>query len=1627
MLDSGGDGWNGGKFVVRNYSAGATADVFMVMRGVLNAWSNATYSIRLANTTSPQYVGTITNGGQSQTDRISKACGEFLYLTVEGLPTGLASGSWDIRDDRDMNLASSRNFQDPNVQNFRFHVPGVVFWEDTFSTGDELTMDFPVMLGDRLSISLVPPMASGSGVDAGKFAEMGLVVDAVTQNNESFRSLTLGTEATLEEKRRVTHQFLPVWPMPGEPRHDQCFQTSGSPLGFAAVNSQGATDVLDRMKGMPFSDGPYLYFWAKDQSTVFRLPAAALEVENFTLPTSALPANVTANFVAGFSQGQYSYLLSSNATSGVLVRFHETFVESQVTYLNLTAANLVGFVAAFTSGSYGYLVPGANGGVLPRVDLNTFQVTGQVDLVNMDADYKDFVAGVAVGNYGLLVPKRNKVVRVDLRDLTTSMLDFSSFTRLRNFQGVFKGINGDVYLVPGRPALAVQIQLETLAFRRLDLAGIEEEGFKGGAIHTLGETGYFLGAYGAVVRFTIADFTMAGEFQAVSPYSWDVSIQHVVPYGRFAVAWLTETPDKWLYFGCEQAPVADTSVPKTMFSLYSKSMANVLYVLRRHTAGAGNVDVQMVLKNTQGTAGGGGTVFSVSDGNQVLRQVDLPAGNDTEQAVLNVPTGTQLFVTVKRGAQVIDETTIFWSLLDEYGIPMVTALDSSVGRWPVGLPVDVPGVELAKQTMDAGPMQADFFVKVDDQLSFTLYPTASVDLSAASWGLYDHNRDPILTAEPRSTADLKRFQLFTIRGGETFVPRFTSTNTSTTSASSTFTTTTSGTTTSSSSETKTTVTSSSSTFSTSSTTSSTSSSSSSSSSTGTTSSSTRTFSSTSSVSTTSSTRSITTSSTISKTSTSVTSSSSTVSSTTSSTLTSSSSSSSSTSSSTTSTSSTTITSTSRTSTSSSSTTTLEGAYVVPANVDAATPQGSVVQATLQSALVALNSAEDSIVQVTPQGTVTVLKVPPAEVSSGLVVQLDESGAMNSTSPAAVTVQVPASTAEQAANGVNLMVSLTQVTQEVSKDMPYKKDNGDSVQFNSKVLEFSLLQESGGLITVVNLQNVTEPVYFRFHETAPVEGDTCSYFDLATNTWSIEGVTLVNGSDVPNNNLPGTWCSARHLSIFAVAQIIPFDLVHDPEAGSLNANGAVVASALVCIMLCCGICPACAVFLRRMKPASAGQTEIRDSKGNKHVVTYVRTEVIEETKTIHDDDEDEVEEQKKKVLVKWDVDVAAMMRRLNTLRGHRWVSMDLGASRVKESLTMTKEASKSITKRNLARSEGGQASEGEETQGRVTATQTQRSEVFGPMESMDPEAVEADEDVELSPTNLNDVVPPERSMKPQASIADADMIQVTVEDLEVCGEVFEENAPVSYWSWTHQRMLQGFIQGRGLFLDSHESPEGQKSSRMAELPYYDVRVGVRRQLRHAVPITHLESSLQVNESVHVWVEEFRQWKIGMVSNCLHSAGIYQVMVFPDEMTEEIDPGINETPPLTLDNITLERIRKRYAKNSPVRVYRGRQVGWLHGLITEDVVQDLRPPVVISPRLASPRKRQEDRDASASRSVAPAAFSSDEPEDREATVPVAHYDQDLPDTVVEVKIQVVGQEEVEVIPSYLLCTLPYHFGI
>lgn len=1576
----------------------------------------------MASDASAKYNGTITNGGLTQTDRISEAVGEILYLTVQGVTAGM---SWDIRDDRNLNIVSSQGMNDPNVQDLRFRMPGQVLWEETLRSGTSGQVTFPVMLGDDLSISLVPPVTGGI-VDLAKLADMGIDVYSVNQENAPMGSIFISTEATLAEKGRVVNRRFPVWPMPdingdGGRIWHECYQEQGKSIGYQELNRDTLWHgALDGFGGLPFSDGPFQYFWAQDRLQIFRhYMGEQIPLSNMTLPTSVLPTGMSSpNFVTAFSWREYSYLLSSTANTGVLLRFHESFQPSEVATLDLTSVStsLVDFTSAFTHGSDAYLVPGPNGGILPRIDLQTFQVSGQLNLLNIDADYKDFVSGVSMGEYGVLVPKRSKLVRVKLSDFTTSVLDFTSFTRLRNFQAAFKGTNDDVYLVPGPAGLAAKVTVKTLALKRLDLRSLSPEGYKGGAIHTLFETGYFVGAYGVVVRFHLKNFTIDEEFQAVSSYYWDVAVQQVQNYGRYGVVYFTQNTEHAYLMACEQEAVQWIGTPVTMMTFSAVGMENVSYFLRNATEGAGPVQLTMHLEN-EGTVGGGGTIFTVSNSAGDLQQLSLPSGSqETQVSIANVTAGSKLFVTVSKGADLVDENDLSWVLYDDTGVPLTSSSLSSVGRWPSAMPVDAPGVLVHSDSLERGRLSADFWVRVTDALTISFRPDdAGVSLSMASWGLYDHHRDPIVKLkEPRTFKELVTYIPFDIRNGETIVPVFSTTSTNTSTTSRTITTTETSTsstgtsvTTSSSTQSKTTSTSSTTTTLTSTSSSATHTSTSSSSFTVT--STSRTFSSTSTFSTSSTTRTTSSSTSTSSSSTSQTSSSSTMSSTTSTTITISSStrtSSSSTSSSTTSTSSST--------TSSTSTTTLEGAFVVPNNVDAATPQGSVVQASLQTALVALNSEKESIVQVTPQGTVTVKKVVPTELSSGLVFEINASDAISL--PSAVTVQVPSSAAIQAADGKNLMVSLTQVTQDVTQEMPARKDTGDTVQYQTGILEFSFLQEAGGLITVANLENATEPIYFRFKDTPPVEGDSCAFFDFASNRWSFNGLTLVNGSNVPAffdaSGSQGTWCSSTHTSIFALVQLIPFNETADQQDGIINANGATVASAMMIIFCCCALCPVVAIFLRRMKPAAAGKTEIKDSKGNLFVVNYQRTEVIEETKTIHDDENEEVEE-KKKVLVKWDIDVAAMMRRLNTLRGHRWVSMDLAANRIKETPTMTKECSKSITKRNLARSEVSGEDERDEDGKMMSTMQTQRSEVFGPMESMKTES-----DMEVSPTAVavNATIPPEREEKDEQK---SEMIEVVVDDVldAVWREIYQDRAPVSYWSVTHQRLIQGFIVGKGIADDS--SATSSEDIKLPRLPCYDVRVGVRNQFRHAVPVMHLEPSLQVNESVHVWVETFREWKRGRISNCLHSAGMYQVMVFPHRDDDDFPEDMQD--PLVIDNVSLERLRRRFAKNTPVLIYRGLNVGWFHAMIVEDVIQDLQPPAVMSPRDMFITPRKKDKRPEATLSTEDRETSEDQEDEIQPTVAVA-APSEVPNTIVQVKIRMAGADEVEEVPSYLISVIP-----
>eukprot|EP00913_Durusdinium_trenchii_P018891 g17752.t1 len=98
---------------------------------------------------------------------------------------------------------------------------------------------------------------------------------------------------------------------------------------------------------------------------------------------------------------------------------------------------------------------------------------------------------------------------------------------------------------------------------------------------------------------------------------------------------------------------------------------------------------------------------------------------------------------------------------------------------------------------------------------------------------------------------------------------------------------------------------------------------------------------------------------------------------------------------------------------------------------------------------------------------------------------------------------------------------------------------------------------------------------------------------------------------------------------------------------------------------------------------------------------------------------------------------------------------------------------------------------------------------------------------------------------------------------------------------------------------------------------------------------------------------REWKKGIVANVLHAAGFYQVIVFPEEAANA-EGEAEDTEPFVLNNVTIERIRKRYEKNDAVLIWRGRLIGWMYGIVLENLHLNVRITPISSPRW-TPREK------------------------------------------------------------------------
>jgi len=115
--------------------------------------------------------------------------------------------------------------------------------------------------------------------------------------------------------------------------------------------------------------------------------------------------------------------------------------------------------------------------------------------------------------------------------------------------------------------------------------------------------------------------------------------------------------------------------------------------------------------------------------------------------------------------------------------------------------------------------------------------------------------------------------------------------------------------------------------------------------------------------------------------------------------------------------------------------------------------------------------------------------------------------------------VPLSAVSQAEENGNVMLSIVQVKEDVTNMLSDSGPSMTKVVLSAPPVELSFIQENSGVVAVADISNLLEPVTFRLQDASPVEGDTCAFFDLDKNSWSMDGfVTLAGEATLPG----GTW-------------------------------------------------------------------------------------------------------------------------------------------------------------------------------------------------------------------------------------------------------------------------------------------------------------------------------------------------------------------------------------------------------------------------------------------------------------------------------------------------------------------------
>jgi len=552
------------------------------------------------------------------------------------------------------------------------------------------------------------------------------------------------------------------------------------------------------------------------------------------------------------------------------------------------------------------------------------------------------------------------------------------------------------------------------------------------------------------------------------------------------------------------------------------------------------------------------------------------------------------------------------------------------------------------------------------------------------------------------------------------------------------------------------------------------------------------------------------------------------------------------------------------------------------------PHGEILSKSLEAATKFLCEDGDLHGTTIAVGAVTVIK---------LTAQTDPAVLELNTSEDSLPMKIilPPSLLQTLLQSGNAMLVFTEVAAELAPAFAAQGVDGEDVVLLSRLVELSFISENAGALTLLNVSG-TEGIVFSIASRAPLEDERCGFFDPELRAWSEEGIDFLAHYEVHGESINRSWCRTTHTSLFALLQTLPFNRA---IGGGVFIDVKSYAGAVVlCVtfaVICCFLL--CIVLLRRVRKPTSGHVTLVARKLAHGRKEKARTLSFKLSDLPGEVDVEGRPAAQPKVHVKWEEDLSILEDLHCLRRGRRQVVVNLNIGppqhKVDSADSYRDPLQETVRPQFAANVDAGAQLERE-------PSETERANELV--------LARLDDAVDVISAGVDDLYFLETD-----SIVSAGLDGFVY--VPPC-EAYQEGEWVLYFSSTLACMVPARVAGPGTF-------QGDDPS---ELPSYACRVGVRNQLREAVPLRALRPVLEAGE--HVEVYSAKAWTPGVVRTTPPIRRPPHLWTFRVRLEDQKSQDLEV--PLTM-------LRRRFLAGEQVEAYLGRGAGWVPAIVGDTVVE------------------------------------------------------------------------------------------